>query len=493
MTCPAYLAIDLGAESGRGVLGALDEETLRLEVVHRFPNVPLTLPTGLHWNVDALFEGIMEAVAQAGRRADELDWRLASIGVDTWGCDFGLLDAAGDLLCPPYCYRDERNHAPYARARELVGDSEIYRITGIQMMPFNSLYQMMAYASDQPELIAQARRMVFMSDLFHHMLSGRVANEETIVSTSQMTDAGSGDWARVLLDRLDVPSALLGDVVRAGTSLGPLKPALCRQAGLQEPPEIVTPAGHDTACAVAAVPARPDSSWCYLSSGTWSCMGAELPEPCITTNPTFTNERGVGGTTRFLKNITGLWLVQQCRATFALAGEELGYAELTEMARQAPPLRTLVNTWHGPFIQPGELPEKIAAYARATGQPVPSGSGELIRCCLESLALSYRRTLLDLEGLLGRRFDVLHLVGGGGRNELLNQMTADAIGRRVEVGPEEATATGNVLVQAMADGTIADLDDLRRVVRQATEVRTYAPRETRTWELAAARYDALPI
>jgi rhamnulokinase len=494
MTCNGHLAIDLGAESGRAVLGALDGGGLRLDEVHRFTNTPLRLPDGLSWNVGGLLEGILEGIRRGADTASRRGWRLATVGVDTWGVDLALVGRSGAVLGLPRCYRDGRVNAPYARALELVGAETLYDVTGIQLMAINSLFQMMANVDETPELTASADRLLFMSDLFHYLLSGTIANEETIVSTSQMTDARTGAWAAHLLERLGVPTGALGDIVPAGTTLGPLRPELADQLGLGSVPQVVTPAGHDTACAVAAVPAETGTAWCYISSGTWSCLGAELDAPCLEGREApFTNERGVGGTIRFLQNIAGLWLVQECRRALARDGLDLDYAQLTKAAAGAAPLRTLVDTRHGPLAVPGALPDKIATYASETGQPVPADPGALVRCCLESLALAYRRALGQLESVLDRRFDVIHVVGGGGRNTLLNRMTADATGRQVVIGPLEATATGNVLIQAMSTGSIRDLAHLRAVVREATDLQTIEPGDTAPWDDAAARYESLPV
>jgi rhamnulokinase len=331
-----------------------------------------------------------------------------------------------------------------------------------------------------------------MPDLFHYWLSGQCTTEATIASTSQMIDCHTGDWARDLLSELGLPNRLLGSISPAGTKVGTLRPKLVEITGLPSGLRVVAPAAHDTASAVAAVPAAEGASWCYLSSGTWSLLGAELTAPCV--SPTaqaasFTNELGVGGTIRFLKNIAGLWLVQECRRDYAERGQEFDYAELMRLARDAAAFRTLVDPAHVSFQTPGGMLQKIADFARATGQPAPDSPGEFIRACLESLALAYRDKLTALETILDRRFDVMHIVGGGGKNELLCQMTADACARRVVVGPFEATAMGNTLVQAMAGGQIQNLPALRQVVVDSSELREYAP--AANWDKAHQRFSDL--
>ena len=491
----AHLAIDLGAESGRAMLGAVVDGRLDLDEVHRFPTRSFERDDGPRWDVDGLFDAILVGLREAAERCRTRGWRLASLGVDTWGVDYALIDDAGALLDLPRCYRDPRHETFFRAALERLGPEAIYARTGIQLMNFNTLFQLMGQVAHAAEHIERARRLLFMPDIFHHRLSGVAANEATMVSTSQMVDATTGAWAHDLLAQLDVPGHYLADVVPPGTVLGPLLDAHVEALGLEERPLVVAPASHDTASAFAAVPAGPGTAWCCLSSGTWSCLGAELEAPQLgrdALDAPFTNERGVAGRVRFLQNIAGLWLVQEVRHALEADGDAYDYATLTGLAAAAEPLRTLVNTRHAPLLEPGDMPGKIAGYARATRQPVPETPGALVRCCLESLALAYRRTLGQLESVLERRFDRLHVVGGGGRNDLLNEMTANATGRTVIVGPFEATATGNVLVQAMALGAVRDLEHLRAIVRDAAELQVIEPEDTAVWDEAASRYERLP-
>ncbi|MHC4908950.1 MAG: rhamnulokinase [Planctomycetota bacterium] len=502
----AHLAIDLGAESGRAMLGAIEtgsrvagggagagDEVLGLVEVHRFPTTSVERDDGPRWDIDGLFDSVLEGLRRAAAASTERGRRLASIGVDTWGVDYALIDGAGALIDLPRCYRDARHETYFRQALERLGAEHLYARTGIQLMNFNTLFQLMGHVACDPEHVERAERLLFMPDLFHERLAGIAANEATMVSTTQMTDVQHGAWDHDLLASLGVPSHFLGEVVPPGTVLGPLLPEHVAAAGLSEAPLVVAPASHDTASAFAAVPADPGTRWCCLSSGTWSCLGADLDRPCLDgRDAPFTNERGVGGRVRFLQNIAGLWLVQEVRHALAASGIDLDYAELTALAGTAAPHATLVNTRHAPLFEPGDMPAKIAAYARRTSQPIPASPGELVRCCLESLALAYRRALGQLETLLEDRFDVVHIVGGGGRNDLLNRMTADATGRRVVVGPYEATATGNVLVQAMALGRVADVEHLRRIVRDSGDLQVLEPNRDAAWDEAARRYERLP-
>jgi rhamnulokinase len=492
---PAHLAFDLGAESGRGLLGVLAGDRLQLHEVVRFPNVPQTQPTGLHWDFEGLWSKVLEGFGQAVRTAGRERWELRSVGVDTWGVDYGLLDSGGRLLEAPHTYRDPRNLPVFEHLMERLGAERIYEVTGIQFMPLNTLFQLATARAADPDVLERARRLLFMPDLFHHRLCGSEGVERSIASTSQLLDARTGTWAHDLLEEAGLPTRLLGEIVEAGTPLGVLRPEVAEAVGAPAALQVVAPAAHDTASAVAAVPAEKGSSWCYLSSGTWSLLGAELDEPCTSAaarDVPFTNEVGVGGKVRFLKNIIGLWLVQEVRRALAETGTWLDYDELTALAEAAEPFRTLVATGWRPLAEPGGMPEKLRAYARATGQPEPDTPGRLVRCCLESLALTYARVIDQLESVLGRRFEVLHIVGGGSRNGVLNRMTADATGRRTVVGPAEATAIGNLLVQAMGCGEVADPADLRRIVRDSFETGTIRPRPDPAWDRARERWAALP-
>lgn len=505
MPATAYLAFDLGAESGRTMLATLDDGRVALEEINRFPNQPQQLPSGLHWNLTELWRNLVAGLKDAVALAKQRDLTITSLGVDTWGVDFALVGRSGQLLQLPYAYRDPR-HAKFMKvAVDQVGEKRLYEATGIQLLPFNTLFQLKAQRASEPRTLEGAGRLLFIPDLLHYFFTGKPVNEATIASTSAMVDARTGQWNRKLLDEFShVSHHFLREITPAGTKIGAVRPAIAAEAGFEadQSIDVIVPGSHDTASAVASVPVTEDGNdWAYLSSGTWSLLGAELDEPIVTEaarKAGFTNERGVADKIRFLKNIAGLWLVQQVRADLAKRGTAYDYATLTELAGQAEPFRTLVHTSHAPFAAPGEMCAKIDAYAEATGQPKPGedeslAPGRYVRACLESLALTYRQTLDALEGLLGRSMSRLHIVGGGGQNVLLNQMTADALDRPVVVGPFEATAIGNALTQAIGAGHLEDLAALRRVVAASFDLQTYTPSEAEAWSQQRGRFDALPV
>lgn len=490
----AYLAVDLGAESGRTMVGTLDGGAMELHETHRFLHLPQQLPTGFHWDLTGIWSGILTGVGKSIDWCRKQDVQLSSIGVDAWGVDWALLGRSGELFGLPHCYRDEQHIKAFDKAVAEIGSKKIYEASGIQLMALNTLFQVMARHESEPALLAKAHKLVLMPDLFHFFFTGNAVVESTIASTTSMTDPQLGTWATDFLEGIGLPTHMLGEIVPTGTVIGQLLPHVAKQVGADAGLRVIAPASHDTAAAVAAVPAGADDSWCYISSGTWSLMGAELAEPCLTDaarEANFTNEGGVGGSIRFLKNIIGLWLVQECRRAFEKDGQAVDYAELSAAAAAAEPFRTLLDPDHEPFLLPGEMPEKIATFARSTGQPAPASHGQFVRACLETLALTYRRTLDKLEEVTGKRFEVVHIVGGGGKNDLLNQLTADATGRRVVVGPEEATAAGNVLTQAMGDGEVGDLNEIRRIVAASFQPRTFEPRNNADWDTAFERFSAL--
>jgi rhamnulokinase len=484
-----FLAYDLGAESGRAVVGHLESDRLRMEEIHRFPNGPVRVLDSLYWDILRLWADIKHGL---GLAAQAYGSDLASIGLDTWGVDFGLLAADDTLLGNPYHYRDSRTNGMMEAAFEIVPCEEIYRQTGIQFMQLNSLFQLVAMArADSPALDA-ARTFLNIPDLLNFWLSGRKASEFTIATTSQCYNPGTHDWAREMLERLGIPTHMFGDIVQPGTVLGPLRVSVAEETGSGSLP-VIASAGHDTGAAVAAVPAT-GSDYIYLSSGTWSVMGVEVKDPVINDRGlayNFTNEGGVEGTFRFLTNIMGLWLVQECRREWARAGESYSYDELTSMAAEAPAFGPLVSLADNRFLPPGDMPARIQDFCRETGQRVPETKGEIVRCALESLALAYRSVAEGLDEMMGRRLPTLHIIGGGSQNRLLNQLAADATGRTVVAGPVEATAIGNLLVQAMALGHIANLAEGRALVRRSFEVETYVPQGTTAWDEAYAGYLAL--
>jgi rhamnulokinase len=478
------LAVDLGASGGRIVSGAFDGRLLELEEIHRFENGPVSMAGQLVWDLPRLWQevvvGLRAAAARHGRA-------VSTVGVDTWGVDFSFLGADGALLANPVCYRDSRTLGMLAAAEKIVPRAEIFAATGLQFMEINSLYQLLALRESRSSVLGAAARLLMMPDLFHWLLSGERSNERTNASTTQCYDPRTNDWAFAMLERFGLPRGVFGPLAEPGTNLGGLRSDVAAETGLAGV-RVVIPGTHDTASAVAAVPAadppsgRPD--WCYVSLGTWALVGAELDRPLVTPEclaRNFTNEGGVGGTTRLLKNVCGLWLVQQCRAAWQRAGAGWTWEQLTALAAEAPPLVTLVDPNDPSLVAPHDMPEAIRALAKASGEPVPESTGAVVRAALESVAAAVRRTVAELDALLGRRMSRVHVVGGGVKNALLCQMIADATARPVVAGPVEATAIGNLLVQlASRDGPV-DLRALRGIVRDSFDPRHYEPRDASRW------------
>jgi rhamnulokinase len=479
------LAFDLGAESGRGVLGLFDGQKLKLEVINRFPNGPVRTLDSLHWDVLGLHAAMLETLRLCAAGYGHVD----SLGVDTWGVDFALLGRGGTLLGNPRHYRDPHTEGIMEAAFARVPRAEIFRQTGLQFMRFNTLFQLLALQRDRSPLLETAETLLFMPDLFHYFFTGIKVNEFTDASTSQMLDPNTRQWAYELVEAFGLPTKILGSIVPPGTVLGPLRASVATETGLN-PALVIAPATHDTGSAIAAVPAR-GTSWAYISSGTWSLMGVELPAPLVNDKArevNFTNEGGVGGTIRLLKNVMGLWLVQECRRAWERAGTAHSYDELTRLAEAAPPFASILNPDDPSFILPANMPTAMADFCRSTGQPIPREHGDYVRCALESLALRYRWVLERLEELTGRRLDVIHVVGGGSQNGLLCQFTADCCNRPVLAGPVEATAIGNVLVQGIGLGILRSLDEAREVVRRSFDVKTYDPRNPEAWQEPYGRF-----
>jgi rhamnulokinase len=480
------LAFDLGAESGRGVLGLFDGSRLRLEVVHRFPNGAVRTLDTLHWDVLFLYTELLAGLRKCAAEHGGID----SLGIDTWGVDFALLGRGGTLLGNPRHYRDPHTENILDDAFRRVPRADIFRRTGIQIMRFNSLFQLLALQRDGSPLLEVAETLLFIPDLLNYFLTGIKVNEFTNATTSQLYDPTARGWAHDLIRAFGLPERIFGTIVAPATVLGPLRTSVATDTGLTPVP-VLLPATHDTGAAVAAVPAGEGHGWAYISSGTWSLMGAELQAPLINDRAlayNFTNEGGVGGTIRSLKNIMGLWLVQGCRRAWQRAGREYGYDELTRVAAAAPPFISIVNPDDPSFLLPANMPAALADFCRRTGQPAPQEPGAVVRCALESLALRYRWVLERLEELLGRRLDVIHIVGGGCQNTLLCQLAADACDRTVLAGPVEATAVGNVLVQALGLGLVGSLAEAREVVRRSFDLRTYTPHNPQSWEEPYRRF-----
>lgn len=484
-----YLAIDLGAESGRLIAGLWNGKTLRLEEIHRFPNGPVQLADSLRWDVLRLWAEIQNGLVLAARKYGN---SIVSVGADTWGVDFVLLTRQGELLGQPYHYRDARTNGMMEKAFRKVPRSEIFAQTGLQFMQLNTLFQLLALKERAPDLLAMADSLLFMPDFFHWALCGSRLAEFTIASTSQCLNPLSRNWAVPLLKKFGLPSNIFPKIAPPGATLGQLRPELASKTGLERA-RVIAPPAHDTASAVAAVPTANTgkANWAYLSSGTWSLMGVEVNKASLsprTQELNLTNEGGLDGTYRLLKNIMGLWLVQQCKRAFDARGREYQYRELVRLAAKSPPLRSLVNPDDPRFLNPPDMPRAIQEFCRETSQPIPKTEGELIRCAYESLALKYRQVLGWLEELTGNHIGVIHIVGGGSQSEILNQFTADACQRPVLAGPVEATAMGNLLVQVRSNTELSSLGDIRRVVRNSCQVVSYEPRRPEPWETAAERF-----
>lgn len=483
-----FLAFDLGAESGRAVLGTLADERIQLEVLHRFPTEGIVMLGTRQWDLARIYQEMCHGLAKCAR---EYTVHLDGIGVDTWGVDFGLVAADGAILGNPVHYRDKRNEGMTEAAFSIVPRHDIYRATGIQFLPFNTVYQLLSLVRARSPLLEVAGSLLMMGDLFGYLLSGKQACEYTNASTTQLLDPYKRDWNDDLISKLGLPRHILLNPVPPGTILGPVFPEVAAQTGIDPRTPVIAPATHDTGAAVAAVPVGAGSTpWAYLSSGTWSLLGAELDEPNISDQSLaldFTNEGGVGGKIRFLKNIFGLWLVQECRRTWERGGHKLNYTALTNEAAASPAFVSLINLDDPRLIAPDNMPELIQTLCRETGQPAPEDRGPIVRCALESLALKYRQTLRALDRVLGRKTQRLHIIGGGAQNRLLSQMTADACGIPVICGPTEATALGNIGVQAMAVGAIRSLAHLREVIANSVTLERFEPADTASWDQVAER------
>jgi rhamnulokinase len=489
-----FLAIDLGASGGRVVAGLFDGQQFSLEEVYRFGNGGIHAAGQMHWPLMSLWQHVCRGLKAASKL---YPGQIASVGVDTWGVDFALLDKNDEILGIPHHYRCGRTKGILDKAFALVPRDEIFKATGLQFMEFNTLYQLLAMKFAKSPQLDIAHSFLMIPDLFHWLLTGIKSNEATNASTTQFLNPKTKSWANDLLDRFGLPKQILGNIIQPGTRLGKIQASVAEDTGLASI-DVIVPGTHDTASAVAAVPAasKPGQkpNWCYISSGTWSLMGVETPEPVINQrcyDLNFTNEGGVGGTTRLLKNIAGLWLVQECRRVWKDSGLEYGFEDLMDKAAKSPMHAALINPDHPSFVAPKDMPQAIRDYCAYTSQDSPENEGAIIRAALESLALRYRMVLGFLEELIGNRIETIHIVGGGAKNALLCQMAADATNRRVVAGPVEATALGNLAVQAVASGAIKDLVQAREIIRTSFEVQEYRPKQPAAWDEAYSRFEQL--
>jgi rhamnulokinase len=484
----SVLAFDLGASSGRAMIGQWDGECLTLEEIHRFPNDPVQVGNRLQWDILRLYHEIKQGLLKAHHKQISLQ----SIGIDSWAVDFGIIGPHGELMENPTHYRDRRNDGVMEETIQQLGASRIFSQTGIQFLPFNTLYQLVAMKKLDALPLKSGEKLLMIPDLLRYFLTGEMHSEFTNASTTQMYNPITGNWDRELLDDLALPHALLANIVTPGTKVGMLQPSVCTELGVSSVP-VIAVGEHDTASAVAAVPAL-SSDFAYLISGTWSLLGTELDYPVLeplALQHNFTNEGGVQGTFRLLKNIMGLWLVQECKRAWDKAGKSHTFAELVDQAEQSKPFLCLIDPDDPMFLNPLDMPDQIKHFCKESGQPVPQTEGQIIRCILESLALKYKMVLGLTEQLAHKTFSGLHITGGGIHNTLLCRFTANAIGKTVWAGPAEGSAIGNVLVQLIASGAFKDLSEARAAVRHSFSIETYEPVNPAAWNEAYERF--LPL
>jgi sugar (pentulose or hexulose) kinase len=476
-----YIAVDLGAESGRVMLGSVSTRKLVLEEIHRFSNGPIEENGSLRWDFNKLLSEIKSGIAKAAKAAGAQVW---GIGVDSWGVDFGLLDVDGKLIENPYHYRDSQTNGMMEKAFGMMSKRDIYENTGIQFMQLNSLYQLLAMRLNNSIALATATKLIFIADLVSYYLCGKIFAEYTLASTSQFMDMSTGKWSKEVLEKLSLPIGIMPKIVPPGTVVGQLSSRIGIELGCGPVP-VIAIGSHDTASAVVAVPAAGDKIWAYLSSGTWSLMGVEVPGAIVndkTFGYEFTNEGGIDNTIRLLKNIMGLWLMQECRRQWQREGTDLTYPDLAAMANEAQPFTRYIDVDYSGFLAPGDMPKRINDYLTETGQDPINDKGQMIRTILESLVMKYRSVMEAIEDASGNTIEILHIVGGGIQNELLCQFTANALGRKVITGPIEATASGNVLMQARATGQIKSLEHAREIVRNSFNLKEYQPQDVSVWD-----------
>ena len=477
------LAFDFGASSGRAIIGSFDGEKISLQEVHRFSNDPVMLNGTLYWDVLRLFYEIKQGIVKA-----KIAGGFDSIGIDTWGVDFGLIDKNGRLLENPVHYRDLRTAGLVEESFKTVPKKEQYDITGIQFMELNTLFQLISLRRQRPELLDRADKMLFMPDLLAYFLTGKMCAEYSIASTSQLIDIKTNTWSKRLLEAFDIPESLFAPLVQPGTVLGNLSDEICEECGVESVP-VISVCGHDTQSAITAVPCE-DGQFAFLSSGTWSLFGTELKKPIVnetTLDINITNEGGYGGSTGFLKNIIGLWLIQESRRQWQREGQDYSYADLEKLALSQPAFKCFIDPDAPEFVPQGNIPERVREFCKKTGQYVPQSVGEIMRCIYESLAMKYRMTFEKLCACTGVDYPVIHVIGGGTKDGLLCKMTADSCGRTVKAGPIEATVMGNVAVQFMSDGTIKSIGEARKAVAASESLKTYEPENTDAW---AAAYES---
>jgi rhamnulokinase len=485
METKSFLAFDLGATSGRSILGTIEHGRLQMKELTRFPNQMLQIGDHFHWNIYSLFEHFKAALAAVKQEGVS----ISSIGIDTWGVDFALIAKDGTILGAPYAYRDPHTQGMPDKYFEIVPREKVYQLTGIQVMNFNSLYQLFALKQNKSSLLEAASEMLFMPDALSYLLTGEKVVEYTIASTSQILNPRTKQFESQLLEAAGVSPSLLGKIVLPGQTIGTLTNSLAEESELGKIP-VIAVAGHDTASAVAAIPAE-NERFAFLSSGTWSLMGIEVKDAIIneeTFTLNFTNEGGIEGTTRFLKNITGMWLLEQCLKEWKKEGISYAYEKLVKMAESAPAFQSLIDPDHPSFANPACMTKAIAEYCETTNQKAPSTHAEFVRCIFESLSLKYKYVLGKIKGLAPFAIEKLHVIGGGSKNPLLNQWTANALGIPVVAGPSEATSIGNIMIQAKAAGCVESLPEMRRIIRESIHLEEFIPQSNSQWESAYEKF-----
>lgn len=481
------LAFDFGASSGRAIIGCFDGDKITLEEVHRFSNDPVSVGGTVYWDVLRLFYEIKQGIIKA-----KIAGGFDSIGIDTWGVDFGLIDSEGKLMENPVHYRDARTAGLVDEAFKTMPKEKLYGITGIQFMELNTLFQLISLKKYRPWMLERADKMLFMPDLFGYMLTGKMCAEYSIASTSQLIDLDKRTWSKEILDAFGIKESVFAPLVQPGTVLGELSKEICEECGV-DPVPVISVCGHDTQSAITSVPCE-DGDFAFLSSGTWSLFGTELDKPIVnetSMNINITNEGGFDGSTGFLKNIIGLWLIQESRRQWKREGKEYSYADLEKLALAAEPFKCFIDPDAPEFVPHGNIPERVREFCRKTGQYVPETVGEIMRCIYESLAMKYRLTFEKLRECTERDYPVIHVIGGGTKDGLLCQMTANSCDRTVKAGPIEATVMGNVAVQLMSDGSVKNIGQARKIVAESSELKTFEPKDTDKW--AGAYEDFLKI
>ncbi len=480
-----FLAFDIGASGGRAIIGSLEDRKIILREVRRFDNGMLRVHGRCHWDIHRLLEEIQKGLKDASRQ-NEIP---LSVGIDTWGVDYGLLDGEGRILGLPYAYRDSRTHGIMDEVFQIVPREKLYSLTGIQFLQFNTLFQLYAAKRDESTVMQRARDLLFMPDLLNYLLTGVKVTEFTNATTSQLLNPRTGTWEPLLFEAIDIPMDIMQDIVHPGTVLGKLSDPVGKESGCTGA-EVVAVASHDTGSAVAAVPAE-DGSFAYISSGTWSLMGLESDSPVISRKSmelNFTNEGGVEGKWRILKNIMGMWLLQECRRFWTETGTDLSDTEILSRALSSKPFKSLVDPDHPSLLNPGNMPKALSELAERAGEPSMENTGEFARCIFESLGFRYRQTLEELKQITDKKIRRIHIIGGGSRNRLLCQFTANATGLPVVAGPAEATSLGNIMIQAMARGRVRSLDEIRRILRNSFKFKEFVPENRPEWDSRYARF-----